>query len=222
MPAAALDASRAAQQRMAFVLSLRERGISDVAVLRALETIPREIFVPHHFADLAWRDIALPIACGQTMPQPFLVARMMMALELEPGMRVCEVGTGSGYAAAILSRLAGEVYSCERFRSLARAAQERFEAIGAGNVTARWADGLDLSGEAGVFDRVLVQASIGDVPRTLITALRPGGLVMFPRLERGGQPAGFYSLRRTGSGVIEDFLFAGRFAAAISGRSREL
>lgn len=215
------------QQRMAFVLSLRERGISDVELLRAMETIPREIFVPHHFADLAWRDIALPIACGQTMLQPFAVARTMAALEIEPHHRILEIGAGSGYATAILARLAREVVSFERFRSLARTAQLRLESLGCHNANVRWADGFDLPAEAGSFDRILIDAAINLIPRALLAALAPGGLIIYPRkagTEGQGQtfPDGLYSMRRTPAGQTVDFLFGGRYTASIPGRSSSL
>ncbi len=210
----------AGEQRMAFVLSLRERGISDVALLRALETVPREMFVPHHFADLAWREISLPIACGQTMPQPYAVARTMAALEIEPQHRVLEIGTGSGYATSILAQLAGEVITCERFKSLAHAAQSRLDRLQLKNVTLRWANGFDVPADAGSFDRVLIDAAINEVPRGIVSALAPGGLILFPRVgKRGSLDAGLYSLRRTPAGMAEDFLFAGRFTPAIPGRS---
>lgn len=214
--------SAADQQRMAFVLSLRERGVADIAVLRALETIPREIFVPHHFADLAWRDIALPIACGQTMPKPFEVARMMAALELEPHHRVLEIGTGSGYAASILSRLAAQVVSVERFRSLARAAQSRIESLSIANAQVRWGDGFDLPADAGVFDRIIIDVAIPDLPRALQAALAPGGLALFARRDRPELENGMYALRRTPGGAVEQFVFAGVFSRALSGRSEQL
>jgi len=219
------EQSAADQQRMAFVLSLRERGIADVALLRAMETIPREIFVPHHFGDLAWRDIALPIAGGQTMPRPFAVAQVMAALELEPHHRVLEIGAGSGYATAILSRLAAEVHSVERFRSLAYSAQSRLESLNIANVTIRWSDGFEISSDAGVFDRILVDAAIGEVPRSLSAALRPGGLMLFGRRQDETHPewsAGLYSLRRTPTGYAEDFVLGAHYTPAIPGRSSDL
>ena len=124
--------ARAAQAVMAFLLRLRARGIADVTVLRALETVPRERFVPHRYRDLALRDIALPIACGQTMPEAWLVARMMEGLDLAPNHRVLEVGAGSGYATAILARLAGEVVSCEIFEPLAVECAQRLARLGFG------------------------------------------------------------------------------------------
>ena len=155
------DKSRArAQARMAFLLGLRGRGISDIAVLRALEVAPRESFVPRQYADLAWRDIALPIACGQTMPEPWLVARMMESLGVSAAHRVLEIGSGSGYATAILAQLAGEVVSFERYRSLAVEARTRLEALGFSNASIHWDDGLAAAAEAGRFDRILVHGCL--------------------------------------------------------------
>ena len=124
------------QARMAFLLALRARGLADVAVLRALEIAPREVFVPRRHADLALRDIALPISCGQTMPEPYLVGRMMEALDVRSDHCTLEIGAGSGYATAILAQLSGIVLSYERFRSLA------LEAQGDGAGALRALDGL--------------------------------------------------------------------------------
>lgn len=218
--------SRAEQQRMAFVLSLRERGLADVALLRAMETVPREMFVPHHFADLAWRDMALPLDCGQMMLRPFTVARMVAALEVERHHRVLEVGAGSGYGTAILARLAGQVRSCERFRTLAHAARARLERLELGNAIVSWDDGFDLSAQDGAFDRVLVDAAIAEIPPALLAALAPDGLIVYARRPHAGaaQPceAGVYTFRRTPSGSVEDFVFPGHFVAATPGRSLEL
>ena len=120
--------------RMQFMLSLRRRGIGDAAVLRALDEVPREHFVSNEFQDAAYADQALPIACGQTISQPFVVAYMTEQLGVRPEHRVLEIGTGSGYQAAILSRLAGEVVSIERYRTLAEAARARLATLGYQNV----------------------------------------------------------------------------------------
>ncbi len=117
-------------ERMGFQLTLRRRGISDQAVLRAMDAVPREHFVTSEFADSAYADHALPIACGQTISQPYVVAYMTEKLEVEPHHRVLEVGTGSGYQAAILSRLAREVVSIERYRTLADTARDRLKTLG--------------------------------------------------------------------------------------------
>ena len=128
--------------RMEFLLSLRRRGIGDQAVLRAMDEVPRELFVPAEHHDIAYADRALPLACGQTISQPFLVAYMTEQLEALPTHRVLEVGTGSGYQAAVLSRLAREVVTVERYRTLADAARTRLEVLGCRNVTVIAGDGL--------------------------------------------------------------------------------
>lgn len=171
---------------MRFLLRLRERGIANVAVLRALETLPREHFVPHRHADLAWRDIALPIGCGQTMPEPYVVARMMEALDVAPSHRVLEIGTGNGFSAAILSRLASEVLSVERFQALALAAASRLSRLGIVNAKAVWGDGLALPPEIGLFDRILVQGVLKEVPPQILDLLASGGIIVFARRETIG------------------------------------
>lgn len=168
----------ALEARAEFLLGLRARGIGDLDVLRALETVPRENFVPHRYADLANRDMALPIACGQTMPEPFLVARMMEALALTPQLRVLEIGAGSGYATAILARLSGQVVALERFQALAISAMTRLDRLGIGNAGIIWGDGLALGRASGLFDRIVINALVGQVPQNLVGALAPGGMVL--------------------------------------------
>ncbi len=128
--------------RMQFLLAMRRRGIGDAAVLRALDEVPREHFVGHEFQGAAYADQALPIACGQTISQPYVVAYMTEQLGVRPQHKVLEIGTGSGYQAAILSRLAHEVVSIERYRTLADAARARMETLGYQNVEIRIGDGL--------------------------------------------------------------------------------
>ena len=129
-------------ERMEFQLALRRRGISDQAVLRAMDEVPREHFVAAEFTDSAYADQALPIACGQTISQPYVVAYMTEQLDVEPQHRVLEIGTGSGYQAAILSRIAREVVSIERYRTLADAARDRLKTLGYANVTILAGDGF--------------------------------------------------------------------------------
>ena len=123
-------AGEANEATMSFLLGLRARGINNVGILRALEKVPRERFVPHRYIDLALRNVALPIGCGQTMPEPLLVARMIEALDPAPGHRVLEIGTGSGYATAILAQIVQEVVSFERFHCLAGEAAARLQRRG--------------------------------------------------------------------------------------------
>ena len=143
-------------QKMMFQLNLRRRGISDQAVLRAMEEIPREMFVETADRDDAYRDGALGIACGQTISQPFVVAYMTEQLQLQKHHRVLEIGTGSGYQAAILSRLAREVVSVERYRTLADAARERLRTLGYTNVTVIAGDGFAGVPELAPFDLSLI------------------------------------------------------------------
>ncbi|MBV8568004.1 MAG: methyltransferase domain-containing protein [Methylobacteriaceae bacterium] len=179
-----------------FVLRLRGRGIRNLDVLRALETVPRQNFVPHRYADLAMRDVALPIGCGQTMAEPYVLARMLEALALTPGHRVLEIGAGSGYATAVLARLAGEVLSVDRFQSLAIEAQTRLEALEVRNAAIVWADGLNLPAEAGRFDRILVEALVEDPTPGWLDALSPDGIIVI------GKPAAVGAGRRIGQHLV--------------------
>src|SRR6185437_1169416 len=147
-------------EKMMFQLALRRRGISDQTVLRTMEEVPREVFVAAGDRDHAYRDSALGIACGQTISQPFVVAYMTEQLQLRKDHKVLEIGTGSGYQAAVLSRLCGQVVTIERFRTLADAARKRLEELGYGNVEIIVGDGLNLPDELGKFDRIIVTAAM--------------------------------------------------------------
>lgn len=170
-----------AQNKAAFLMDLRARGIQDVNLLRALEIVPREIFVPHRFADLARRAIALPLRCGQTLPEPWLTAKMLEALAPLPRHRVLEIGTGSGYATALLARLAREVLSFERFRSLAIEAEARLARLAIVNAGVVFGDGLAILPGMGPFDRVIVQGLLAKIPENLIAALGADGLLVAAR-----------------------------------------
>lgn len=164
---------------------MRARGIQDVNVLRALETVPREIFVPHRYQDLARRHLALPLRCGQTLPEPWLAARMIEALELAAHHRVLEIGAGSGYATALIARIAREVVSFERYQGLAIEAAARLARLGFHRASIAWGDGLSVSPEAGLFDRIIVQGALPDAPAGLVAVLAPGGLIVMPRIDPG-------------------------------------
>lgn len=209
------------QARMAFVLRLRGRGISDLRILRALETIPRELFVPHRHVDLAWRDIALPIACGQTMPEPFLVARMLEALQVQPSMRVYEIGTGSGYTTAILANVAAEVWSCERYQTLASQSAERLRQLRLENAQIEWRDGLMPPEGAGTFDRVLVHGLMNDIPRQIGALIHQAGLIVCARADDNGN-VHLVSLRRDSSapdGYETTVIAPCRLAPLVPGKS---
>lgn len=167
-------------ERMAFILGLRQRGIRDVAVLRAMELVPRPLFVDPILRRHAYDDVALPIACGQTMSQPSLVAAMTEALSVTAEHSVLEVGTGSGYHAAVLSHLAARVVTVDRYRSLVTEAQTRFEVLGLRNVTAFVGDGIQGMPGRAPFDRILVTAAAADIPMALVDQLKFGGIIVMP------------------------------------------
>ncbi len=162
------------------VLSLRSQGVSDPAVLDAIERTPRDLFTPALFKERSWEDSPLPIACGQTISQPYIVGLMTQALTLEPRARVLEIGAGSGYQTAVLSRLARLVYTVERYRTLLREAEARFEALKITNVITRFGDGRLGWPEQAPFDRILVTAAAQDEPTALLGQLKPAGVLVAP------------------------------------------
>ena len=169
---------REAEERAQFMLRMRARGVGDLRLLRALERAPRALFMPQRYADIAARDIALPIGCGQTAPPPSIVAAMIETLDVKPGARVLEIGGGTGYASALLAQLAGEILSLERCQTLAVEAAERLAAFGLGNVEVAFADGLGFRAEGREFDRILVHALIEAPASRLIEMLAPGGALV--------------------------------------------
>ncbi len=177
----------AVEARGALVLALRQAGVRDVDVLRAIETVPREIFVPCRLRDLAARNCALPIACGQTMAAPGVLAAMLDALDLRLSHRVLEIGAGSGYATAVLSRLVREVVSFERFRSLSVEARARLEQLNIVNATIDCADGMATPERHGRFDRVIAHVCFADPPQALLGVLAPGGRLVCALPAAGGE-----------------------------------
>lgn len=207
-------------EKMKFQLTLRQRGISDQAVLRAMEEVPREEFVDPFDRAQAYRDSALGIACGQTISQPFVVAYMTEQLQLKPEHRVLEIGTGSGYQAAVLSRLVRDVVTVERFRTLADAARERLSRLGCLNVDVQFGDGLSADLALGRFDRVLVTAAIESIPDALVERLAPEGLLVAPVGPHYGVQM-LQRLRLTGAGREIKDLVEVRFVPALPGLARE-
>ncbi len=208
-------------EKMMFQLTLRRRGISDQAVLKAMEDVPRELFVTSLDRASAYRDTALGIACGQTISQPFVVAYMTEQLRLGPELRVLEIGTGSGYQAAILSKLCREVVTLERFRTLADSARLVLGEIDCGNVEIVLGDGYDVPETLGTFDRIIVTAAMEEVPRALLGRLERDGVLIAPV----GPLAGSQILTRfvrIGSGFDRQDLVAVRFVPALPGIAREL
>ncbi len=162
------------------VLGLRSQGVSDAKVLSAIEKTPRDLFVPDLFRERSFEDSALPIACGQTISQPFIVGLMTQALQVEPRSRVLEIGTGSGYQTAVLARLARFVYTVERYRTLMAEAEGRLRELGVVNVFTRFGDGGEGWPEQAPFDRILVTAAAPGEPRALLKQLKPAGVLVVP------------------------------------------
>lgn len=208
-------------EKMMFQLNLRRRGISDQAVLRAMEDIPREMFVEAADRAHAYRDSALGIACGQTISQPFVVAYMTEQLQLLKHHRALEIGTGSGYQAAILSRLCGHVLTIERYRTLADRARARLAKLGCDNVEVMLGDGFDVPADAGNFDRIIVTAAMEQIPDALAQRLNSGGVLIAPVGPHQGIQT-LIRLVRTDAGFERRELVDVRFVPALPGIAREL
>lgn len=169
-----------AERQMQFLFALRSKGVTDGRVLTAMEKTDRAMFVKGHFSDRAYDDMPLPIACGQTISQPSVVGLMTQALQVNPRDKVLEVGTGSGYQAAILSHLARRVYTVDRYKPLVNDARAIFQALDITNLTAFTADGSHGLPEQAPFDRILVTAAAEDPPGPLLAQLRVGGIMVLP------------------------------------------
>jgi protein-L-isoaspartate(D-aspartate) O-methyltransferase len=210
------------ETRMArLILALRSQGVTDPKVLGAVERTPRDLFVPELFQDRSWEDSALPIACGQTISQPFIVGLMTQALRPEPRSRVLEIGTGSGYQTAVLSRLCRFVYSVERYRTLLGEAEARLKQLGVSNVFTRFGDGGEGWPEQAPFDRILVTAAAPDEPKTLLSQLKPNGILVAPVGKGPVQQLKRYIADGKG-GVQVETLCEVRFVPLLDGVAREL
>jgi protein-L-isoaspartate(D-aspartate) O-methyltransferase len=208
-------------RRMEFLLALRRRGIGDQAVLRAMDEVPRERFIEAEFEDSAYADQALPIACGQTISQPYVVAYMTGQLSLRPHHRVLEVGTGSGYQAAVLSRLAREVVSIERYRTLAEQARERLHSLGYENVEVVVGDGFAGVPAKAPYDRIIVTAAAETLPQTLIDQLADDGVMLLPLGPRDGTQH-IIKLTKSQTGIARENLIPVRFVPLLPGQAQEL
>ena len=174
------DSETPAERKMRFLYALRSRGVTDTRVLTAMEKIDRGAFVRGLFAERAYEDMPLPISCGQTISQHSVVGLMTQALNVQPRDTVLEIGTGSGYQAAILSQLARRVYTVDRHRRLVREAQDIFRDLGLVNITAFTADGSHGLPDQAPFDRILVTAAAEDPPGPLLSQLKIGGIMVVP------------------------------------------
>lgn len=206
--------------RARIVLALRKAGITDAGVLHAIETVPREIFMSTGFEGRAWEDAALPIECGQTISQPYVVGVMTAALELSGREKVLEIGTGSGYQTAILSKLARRVYTLERYRTLLRMAQDRHESLGLTNVVSKCGDGGLGWVDQGPFDRIIFTCAAPVRPDALLAQLAKGGILVAPVGAGAVQELLRYRLREDGV-FEEEALMDVRFVPLLPGVARE-
>lgn len=210
------------ETRMArLILALRSQGVTDAKVLATLEKTPRELFTQELFRDRAFEDSALPIACGQTISQPFIVGLMTQALHLDRRHRVLEIGTGSGYQTAVLSSLARLVYTVERYRTLMREAEGRFSALGLKNVITRFGDGGEGWPEQAPFDRIMVTAAAPDEPKALLSQLKPSGILVAPIGKGPVQILRRYTGDGRGGFQVEDLIEV-RFVPLLDGVAKEL
>lgn len=207
-----------AQDRVGLLLQLRRRGIRDNRVLRAIELVPRELFVDPAFAGHAYQDIALPIECGQTISQPYVVAFMTEKLELDERHKVLEIGTGSGYQAAVLSHLCRRVYTVERWRELQKAAEKRFAKLGITNVTTIIGDGWLGWPPQAPFDRIIVTAAAKEPPQALVDQLKVWGRMIIP-LGETRDTQYLVQIDKTEVGISAKELLPVRFVPLVHGRA---
>lgn len=209
-----------AERKMRFLFGLRSRGVTDGRVLTAMEKVDRGLFVRGHFADRAYDDMPLPIACGQTISQPSVVGLMTQALNVQPRDTVLEIGTGSGYQAAILAHLARRVYTVDRHRRLVREAQGVFQSLGLVNITAFSADGSFGLPDQAPFDRIIVTAAAEDPPGPLLAQLKVGGIMVLP-VGQSDAVQSLIKVTRGQSGYDYEELRPVRFVPLIEGLGAE-
>lgn len=205
-----------AERKMQFMYALRSKGVTDTRVLTAMERVDREPFVRGYFSERAYDDVPLPIGCGQTISQPSVVGLMTQALQLGTRDKVLEVGTGSGYQAAILSQLARRVYTVERHQRLVREARELFDELRLSNITALAADGSFGLPEQAPFDRILLTAAAEDPPGPLLAQLKIGGIMVLP-VGQSDHVQTLVRVTRTEDGFDYDELIPVRFVPLVEG-----
>ena len=205
-----------ATRKMQFLYALRSKGVTDARVLNAMEQIDRGPFIRGLFASRAYEDMPLPIACGQTISQPSVVALMTQALDVSSRDKVLEVGTGSGYQAAILSKLARRVYTIDRHRRLVVEARQIFEDLALSNITAIIGDGSFGLPEQAPFDRIIVTAAADERPQALIDQLAMGGILIVP-VGRDPTAQVVERIVKTESGLQRDTLMPVRFVPLVAG-----
>ena len=213
-------AEDSAERKMQFLFALRSKGVTDVRVLTAMEKIDRGPFIRGYFAERAYEDMPLPIACGQTISQPSVVGLMSQALKVSPRDKVLEVGTGSGYQAAILSQLARRVYTVDRHKRLVREAGEIFREMDLTNITAVTADGSFGLPDQAPFDRIIVTAAAEDPPGPLLAQLKIGGIMVVP-VGQSDTVQSLIRVTRHEDGFDYDELRPVRFVPLVEGLGRD-
>ncbi len=208
-----------ASKVLRLLMELRGLGITDARVLGAIERVRREAFVPATFRDQAWENVALPIGQAQTISQPLVVALMTQALEVGERHKVLEIGTGSGYQAAVLAKLCRRLFTVERHRGLLKEAEKRFAELNIHNVTTRFGDGAKGWPEQAPFDRIMVTAAAPEVPQILLDSLAEAGILVAPvGEERRGQV--LLRIRRRDGALVTEDLGAVRFVPLVAGLPR--
>ncbi|MDD5634291.1 MAG: protein-L-isoaspartate(D-aspartate) O-methyltransferase [Candidatus Omnitrophica bacterium] len=197
---------------------IKARGIRDAKVLDAMRKVERHLFVPEGFVDSAYADMPLPIGCGQTISQPYIVAYMTEALRLKPTDRILEIGTGCGYQAAVLGEIVKEVYSIEVVKSLAEEARVRLERLGYKNIRVKWGDGYDAWQAYAPYDAIIATASPVEIPQKLVEQLKPGGKMILPV---GSFFQELYLVEKTETGVREQAILPVRFVPMVHPREKE-
>lgn len=215
------EADPTAERKMQFLFALRSKGVTDARVLTAMEQIDRGPFIRGYFAERAYEDMPLPIACGQTISQPSVVGLMTQALKVTPRDTVLEVGTGSGYQAAILSQLVRRVYTVDRHKRLVREASEVFRALDLTNITALTADGSFGLPDQAPFDRIIVTAAAEDPPGPLLAQLKIGGIMVLP-VGQSDAVQRLIRVTRTETGFDYDELRPVRFVPLVEGLGRDI
>ena len=208
------------RRKLELIASLRDQGIADERVLAAMAETPRELFVNEVFRPQAYADNALPIACGQTISQPYIVAYMTEMLKIAPHHKVLEIGTGSGYQTAILARLAKTVCTVERYRTLSHEAGERLKRLKLANVMKTVVDGRLGWHQQSPFDRIIVTAAAKEIPEALLDQLAPGGILLLP-LERAPGKQDLVRITNTETEFVSEVLLPVRFVPLLEGVAKE-
>ena len=209
------------EQKMQFILSIRSKGVVDNNVLKALEMVNREQFLKGLFAQRAYEDTPLPIDCGQTISQPSIVGLMTQALRVTNRDKILEIGTGSGYQTAILSKLARRIYSVERFKPLYEEARAIFRKLQLNNITSVWGDGSQGVVEQQPFDRIIVTAAAEDPPPTLLNQLKIGGIMVIP-VGQSDEIQKLIRVERTEKNFKYEDLCDVRFVPLLEGREEDI